>query len=113
MEQELKIAVIGNSDSILLYKSVGCHPFPVTKSSEAEEILIKVLADSREQDEYAIIFVEERYFKNLSEDLRLKMSKKPLPAVIPIPSASDGNSDYALKRLSEITERAIGSDILN
>jgi vacuolar-type H+-ATPase subunit F/Vma7 len=113
MEKELKIAVIGNADSILLYKSVGCQPFSITKSSEAEKVLSQILIDSREEDEYAIIFVEEYYFKNLSEDLRLKMSKRPLPAVIPVPSASDGNSDYAFKRLSEITERAIGSDILN
>ena len=62
--------------------------------------------------QFAVIFVEDEFYKNFSADLLEKFARRPLPAVVPVPS-SGKNKNFAKNRLRKIVERAVGSDILN
>ena len=117
MENQLKLAVVGMESSILLYRVIGAETFAVADNIEARDMVEKLAAehagDEAQSPVYATIFVEEEFYKNLPADLLTKFAKKPLPAVIPTPSPSAGGKSFAVKRLSSIVERAIGSDIFN
>ncbi|MDH3325050.1 MAG: V-type ATP synthase subunit F, partial [Candidatus Peregrinibacteria bacterium] len=62
--------------------------------------------------EYAVVFVEENVYKDLPEDLITRLTKKALPAVIPVPAPNSGDENFSGNRLRKIVERAVGSDIL-
>ena len=96
----------------------GEDPPPFSESQEIEyaEKKKKLDLDSSSSSdtvlEYAIVFIEENYYKDLSPEIVEKLTKRPLPAVVPIPSPSSKDKNFAVKRLSRIVERAVGSDIL-
>lgn len=108
-----KLAVVGNASSVLLYKALGCETHAVLSLDEArdrsEELFRAAAGDA---PEYAVVFVEETYYKDFPEDLIEKFSRKALPAVIPVPSSGESDDDFATERLRKIVERAVGSDIL-
>ena len=70
------------------------------------------IGDQLKTPRYAIIFVEENYYRVLAPDFLEKMTKRSLPAIVPIPSPGSNDKDFAVKRLSRIVEKAVGSDIL-
>lgn len=114
-----KLAVVGLDSSILIYRAIGADTFAVTDAEEAKNSIEKVANKfSNEEDqtpEYAVIYVEEDFYKELPDDLLKKLNKKSLPALIPVPSPSSSTSkkSFAVKRLSKIVERAVGSDIFS
>ena len=113
--QEFKLAIIGNKSSILLYKSLGVLTYPVLNKAEAQECLENLMNEYQDEDKtvavYAIIFMEETYYKVLPDDLINRLSKRALPALIPVPSPESDDPKFGLKRISKIVERAVGSDI--
>lgn len=112
----LKLAVVGNESSVLLFRSIGCDTFGVSDTKEAQlktEELFRAIRGEEKSPVYAVVFVEENYFKNFSEDLLEKFTNKPLPAVVMIPSPGNTDKGFALQRLKKIVERAVGSDILS
>jgi len=115
--QSSKLAVIGNQSSVLIFRALGTEVYAVTDSKEAQEklqeLVEKDLGDEQKTPEYAVIFVEENYYKKFPNDLVTKLAKKPLPAVIPVPSPDSKDANFSTKRLSKIVERAVGSDILS
>ena len=112
-----KLAVVGNESSVLIFRALGVEVFGVLSDEEAleqiENILEQVQGDEALSPVYATIFVEENFFKKLPADFLEKMSKKSLPAIIPIPSPDSKDKNFAIKRLSKIVERAVGSDIFS
>ena len=111
--QNYKLAVVGRASSVLLYKALGCETFAVYSLDEAREKseeLFRAVTD--QTPEYAVVFVEESYYKAFPEDLIEKFARKALPAVIPVPSPGETDDDFASQRLRKIVERAVGSDIL-
>lgn len=115
-ETQFKLAIIGAQHSILLYRAFGVESFAVSDVEEAKDKLNELVAMNRGDEKktpiYAVIFVEENLFREFPEDLLEKLSRKPLPAVTPVPSAGDSDSTFASERLRKIVERAVGSDIL-
>ena len=111
-----KLAVVGNPSSVMLYKVLGCDAFGVTTDEEGRDKVEKLFRMSREDENktavYAVVFVDETLYKTFSEDSMEKFSKKALPAIIPVPSPTSGDDNFAGKRLRKIVERAVGSDIL-
>jgi len=111
-----KLAVVGNANSILLYRAFGVESFAVATSSECqkktEELFFLLQNDEKKIPQFAVIFVEDEFYKNFSADLLEKFARRPLPAVVPVPS-SGKNKNFAKNRLRKIVERAVGSDILN
>lgn len=100
-----RIAVIGDKDSVLAFKAVGCDVFPTTNYFDASETLKKLAR------EYAIIFITEDIAKNIS-DIVDRYKTRPYPAVIPIPGPQ-GPTGYGMSNISKNVEKAIGTDILN
>lgn len=113
--QAFKLGIIGNKSSILLYKSLGVLTYPVSTKIEAQDQLEDLVNQFQDTEKtvasYAIIFVEETYYKMLPDDLINRLSKRPLPALIPVPSPESDDPKFGLKRISKIVERAVGSDI--
>ena len=119
MNTKYKLAVVGLDSSILIYRAIGADTFAVSNVEEARKAIEKIAntySDEESQTpEYAVIYVEEDFYKELPDDLLKKLNKRSLPALIPVPSPSSGASkeSFAVKRLSKIVERAVGSDIFS
>ena len=99
-----KIGVVGDSDSILGFKTLGIDVYP----AEGDDItrVINRLATSG----YAIIFITEQAAQTAAETIdRYKTS--PFPAIIPIPG-NRGTTGFGMRGIHANVEKAIGADIL-
>lgn len=105
---EKKIAIIGNNNTILGFKTIGVNAFPVNDKEDAVAALTKI----KETDDYAIVFITEDWLDKLFNEVNELFGSNPLPAIVGIPSQK-GSTGAGLKNLSHIVERAVGSDILN
>ena len=100
-----KIAVIGDRDSVLAFKSVGVEVFDATTAEQARSLIKKL-----SQGNYAVVFVAE----NLAEQIPDALSKAKLrtfPAVVPIPTTAN-SSGFGMQGIKADVEKAIGVDIL-
>lgn len=100
-----KIAVIGDKDSILGFKTLGLATFPVVDAGAALSVLKKV---SREA--YAVLFITEEIAQHLQEPIA-ELNKRFLPVVVPIPN-NKGTLGMGIGKIKESVEKAIGADIL-
>ena len=100
-----KIAVIGDKDSILGFKTLGVATFPVVDAQAALSVLKQA---SRE--EYAVLFITEELAQHL-EDPIAELNKRFLPVVVPIPN-NKGTLGIGISKIKESVEKAIGADIL-
>ena len=98
------IAVIGNLDSILVFKSVGFDVVGVTDHESTRVALNNAIS------KYNLIFITDNYAKYV-EDIILDTQNSAYPAVIIIPSGTE-KSDYALNKIAEGVKKALGVDIL-
>lgn len=100
----VKIAVMGDSESIKGFSSVGLDIFPVDENS-AKGTFKKLSAG-----DFGIIYITEEYASLLAEEIA-EFDEKMLPAIIPIPGVKNNNG-IGLSRLKASVEKAIGSDII-
>lgn len=100
-----KVAVIGDKDSVLAFRSVGLEVFDAVDAAAAKE-LIKELS----RGEYAVIFITEEIAVKIADVLK-KAKTKPFPAIVPIPSVS-GSNGFGMNGIKKDVEKAIGMDIL-
>lgn len=100
----VKIAVLGDSESIKGFSSVGLDIFPVS-TLDAKETFKKLTSG-----EYGIIYITEEIAEFLIEEIK-EFDEKMLPAIIPIPGVKNNNG-IGLNRLKASVEKAIGSDII-
>ncbi|MFY9114570.1 MAG: V-type ATP synthase subunit F [Dethiobacteria bacterium] len=100
-----KIAVIGDQDSILGFKTLGVTTFPVTNAHAALAVLKKVV-----KQDYAILFITEEIIRHLEEPVA-ELNKRLLPVVVPIPN-NKGTLGWGMGKIKENVEKAIGADIL-
>ncbi len=116
MENQFKLAVVGNESSVLIFRSLGCETHGVFSQEEAQKAVEKLfkahIGDEQKTATYAVVFVEEMYYKQFPEELIERFTKRALPAIIPVPSTDSDDPDFASNRLRKIVERAVGSDIL-
>ncbi len=99
-----KMAIIGDSDSILAFKAGGVNAFGAEDSLQAKEILKKLAK------EYSIIFITDDLATELHDYLK-RFLEKPYPIIVPVPS-KNGSSGYGMRKLKEEMEKALGVDIL-
>jgi V/A-type H+-transporting ATPase subunit F len=99
-----KMAIVGDGDSIMVFKAAGVATFPAENEKSARDILRKVAK------EYQIIFLTEELARPLSEFLK-RFDEEPYPVVLSIPS-KNGSSGYGEEMLKSAMERALGVDIL-
>ncbi len=98
------IAVVGDKDSVLAFKSIGLDVFPVAGEDEARE-QVKLLARS-----YSVIFITEQIAEQIDSLLK-RYKARPYPVVVPIPSA-EGQTGFGMDGIKRDVEKAIGADIL-
>lgn len=100
-----KIAVVGDKDSVLAFKTLGLEVFPVFEAEEARKII-----DRLAMKDYGVIFVTEHVAKDIQETIE-RYNRQTLPAVILIPS-NQGTLNIGTKRISDNVEKAVGVNIL-
>lgn len=99
-----KIGVVGDSNSVIGFKSLGIDVYPAT-GGEVMKVINRLATTG-----YAIIFVTEQEAEYAAETIdRYKTS--PFPAIIPIPS-NRGTTGLGMKGIRTNVEKAIGVDIL-
>lgn len=103
----LKIAVIGSAQTVMGFKALGLEACPTSDADEARKALKRLTAEG---SEYAIIYIEENLYVQLSTEID-KFKDSPLPAIILIPG-KDGSSGLGLSALNAAVERAVGTNIL-
>lgn len=99
-----KTAIVGNGDSIMVFKAAGVATFPAEDEKKAKETLRRIAK------EYRIIFLTEDLAKPLAEFLK-RFDEEPYPVVVSIPSGG-GSEGYGMEVLKDAMERALGVDIL-
>ena len=99
-----KMAIVGDGDSIMVFKAAGVATFPAADERKAREVLRKVAGD------YQIIFITEELARPLSDFLK-RFDEEPYPIVLPIPTGS--GAGYGEELLRSAMERALGVDILS
>ena len=105
MDEDNKIAVMGDYDSIYGFASLGLSTFPVEGQEDAVRTL-KNLASSG----YGIIYITEE-LAALTEKQIEKYKEVMTPAIIQIPGVK-GNTGDGIKAVRRSVEQAVGSDIL-
>ena len=101
----LKVAVMGDYDSIYGFSAFGLDIYAVDKKHEAAQLL-KKLADGT----YPIIYITESLAEEIKEEIE-KYKEMVTPAVILIPGIS-GNTGAGVQGVKDSVEQAIGSDIV-
>lgn len=102
----VKIAVVGDADSIKGFACVGMDIYPCPPEREAAVQLLRTLAAG----EYGIIYITEAVYSAAGAEIK-KYDAELSPAVVPIPGLW-GNTGVGVARLRESVERAVGSDII-
>ncbi len=100
-----KIGVVGNRDAILPFQMIGFHTFPVSETQETINTL-RHLANN----DFGIIYLTEDIAMTIPETLAYYDSQVT-PAIILIPTHK-GQTGFALKRLQDNVEKAVGQNIL-
>ena len=101
----VKIAVLGDTESIKGFAAVGLDIYPCDREENAEELFSKIVSA-----EYGVIFVTERLVPILKRQID-KTDKQLTPSVVPIIGVS-GNNGAGTAALKAAVEKAVGSDII-
>ena len=101
-----KIAVIGDKDSILGFKSLGLDVFFVSNSKETTDTILKCA-----NEEYKLIFITEHAASEVKSTID-KFKSVPFPAITLIPS-NKGTLGIGLASISENVEKAVGANIFS
>lgn len=99
-----KIAIVGDGDSITVFKAVGVDAYKVDDGKSCEKQLKKIAND------YSVIFVTEQFADEIADLLKV-FDEKPYPVVLVIPS-KNGNTGYGTETLKKAMDKALGVDIL-
>lgn len=99
-----KMAIVGDGDSIMVFKAAGVATFPAEDERKARDIIRRIAG------EYSIIFVTEELASGLTDFLK-RFDEDPYPVILSVPS-KNGSSGYGDEMLKSAMERALGVDIL-
>ena len=100
-----KIAIMGESDSIYGFATLGLDTYPVDNPENAQRTL-RNLAESN----YAVVYVTESTASGIQNEID-RYSEEKLPAIILLPGVS-GNTGDGVRNVSKSVEQAVGSDII-
>ena len=100
-----KTAIVGDGDSIMVFKAAGVDSFPATDAKKARELLRKVAR------EYSVIFLTEELARELTDFLK-RFDEAPYPVVLTIPS-KNGSTGYGAEEIRRASERALGVDLFS
>lgn len=99
-----KTAIIGDGNSITVFRAAGVTAFAAEDEKTAREAL------RRAAKEHKIIFITEELARLLGDFLK-RFDESAYPVVLVVPSAK-GTDGYGDETLKSAMERALGVDIL-
>ncbi|HCC35073.1 MAG TPA: V-type ATP synthase subunit F [Ruminococcaceae bacterium] len=102
----LKVAVIGDADSVKGFLALGLEVYETSDSGEAKKLLHRLAGGN-----YAVIYITEALFSGMTEEISA-LADQRTPAVIPILGVF-GNTGIGARHVSQSVERAVGSDIIS
>lgn len=100
-----KTAIVGDGDSIMVFKAAGVDAFPASDLKSARELLRKAAR------EYSVIFLTEELARELGDFLK-RFDEAPYPVVLTIPS-KNGSTGYGAEEIRRASERALGVDLFS
>lgn len=111
-----RIAIVGPQESVSGFALLGVDIVPARDIQEGIAALHRLKKEAVEErgvqrNVYGIVFATEDIVSALSPEDQRRLSRGALPAIVPLPAVA-GGTGYGLERLKQITERAIGSNIL-
>ena len=98
----VKIAVLGDTESIKGFAAVGLDIYPCDNDTESAAEFKKIV-----NADYGVIFVTERLVPFLQKEIE-KVNRQLSPSVVPI----SGNNGSGVAALKSAVEKAVGSDII-
>ena len=101
---EGKLAIVGDGDSITVFKAAGVAAFPAESAEKARDTLRRIAKD------YQVIFLTEELARALG-DFTKRFDEAPYPVILSIPS-KNGSTGYGIEQMKSAMERALGVDIL-
>lgn len=101
-----KLAIVGDSDSILAFQALGFDAY-VTQPNNAPEVLNHQVRSGK----YAVIFISETLAETLSDMLK-DLQKTVLPVISILPTGRE-RKQVGLNRMREICIRATGTDVFS
>ncbi len=99
-----KIAVIGDSDSVLGFKALGLDVYPVESVDQAKRTIHRLAKEN-----YAVIYLTEQLAVHMDEVLN-RYKDELTPAIILIPG-KEGSLGIGMANVKKSVERAVGADI--
>lgn len=100
----MKVAVIGDRDSVWLYKSCGFSVYFIDKDTDLDKIIDEVLSQK-----YHLIVLTEQVYLACKQKIE-QICSLPLPLTLILPSQL-GSSGLGVRNLEKITRRATGGII--
>lgn len=100
-----KCGVLGDKDSVLLFKAVGLDVFCETDGDRANMRLHRMAREG-----YAVIYLTETLYPKCRETID-EFKSQAYPAIIPIPDIQ-GTQGIGMSELKQNVEKAVGVDIL-
>lgn len=101
----LKVAVIGDRESVSGFKAIGMETF-FADSKKDSPSLLKSLCESQN---FAVIFITEEYGEICKEIIR-RYEDKTVPAIILIPGTRN-NTGEGMNAVNLSVEKAVGSQL--
>ena len=95
-----KIAVLGDRESVLGFKTLGLDVYPAETPEEARKTLHRLARDG----ETAIIYLTEQFAEQMQDEVK-KYKDMVTPAIILIPGKS-GSLGIGMKNITDSVERA-------
>ena len=102
-----KMAVIGDKESVLIFKAFGADVFDV---EETEAVANRKLVNRLARSGYMLILITEQVAIHIEEDLEY-YQENVVPAILIIPSG-EGSIGMAERLMKQNVERAVGVDIV-
>ncbi|MDY3013952.1 MAG: V-type ATP synthase subunit F [Evtepia sp.] len=100
-----KIAVVGDRDSVLGFKTLGLEVHPAETPEQARKIIRRLA-----EENCAVIYLTEQMGAQLGDVLD-HYKDQVTPAIILIPG-KEGSLGIGMKNITSAVERAVGADIL-
>jgi V/A-type H+-transporting ATPase subunit F len=102
-----KMAVMGDKESVLIFKAFGADVYDVAETDTAEN---RKLMNRLSRKGYILILITDKVAQHLEEDLAY-YRKSMTPAILVIPSG-EGSIGLAERMMKQNVERAVGVDIV-
>ncbi len=102
--KENQIAVVGDKDSILGFKTIGFDTYEITKADENQikQMIIAILRKN-----YKIVYLTENYYLICEKELDDFLRNKQYPILTVIPTTSE-DKDIAFNSMKKLVEKALG-----